>query len=201
LSAPFLVAFMTIPDLIMRGVFLRGAFTAQDAAASAAVLSAYGFGLLAIVLVRSAVASFQARGDTFTPMAISLGAVALNVALKLVFYRSYGAVALAGATAVGAWINLVLLVWIACRRGIMRPDATLGKVALAVGAASLALLAAALLGQAPSLAIARRLGRFPNESQLLMLGAGGACVYAAVLAGALAVLGVRRAATAMASPG
>jgi putative peptidoglycan lipid II flippase len=201
LSAPFLIAFMTIPDLIMRGVFQRGAFTAEDAAASAAVLSAYGFGLLAIVLVRSAVASFQARGDTFTPMVISLSAVALNVALKLVFFRSYGAVALAGATAVGAWINLVLLVWIACRRDAMRPDAMLGKVALAVGVASLALLIAALLGQAPSLAIARRFGRFVNEGQLLLLGAGGACVYAAVLAVALKFLGVRRAPTAAVSPG
>jgi putative peptidoglycan lipid II flippase len=201
LSAPFLIAFMTIPDLIMRGVFLRGAFTARDAAASAAVLSAYGFGLLAIVLVRSAVASFQARGDTFTPMAISLSAVALNVALKLAFYRSYGAVALAGATAVGAWINLVLLVFIACRRDAMRPDALLGKFALAVGLASLALLVAALLGQAPSLAMAQRFGRFVNESQLMLLGVFGASVYAIVLLGALKLLGVRRAAAPAVSPG
>ena len=52
----------------MRGVFQRGAFTAEAASASAAVLTAYGFGLVAIVLLRSAVASFQAQGDTKTPM-------------------------------------------------------------------------------------------------------------------------------------
>ena len=82
LTAPFFIAFIMIPDDIMRGVFLRGAFTPQAAGASAAVLTAYGFGLVAIVLLRSAVASFQAQGDTKTPMLIALGAVAVNVALE-----------------------------------------------------------------------------------------------------------------------
>ena len=90
LSAPFFIAFIMIPDAIMRGVFLRGAFTAQAASASAAVLTAYGFGLVAIVLLRSAVASFQAQGDTKTPMLIALGAVAINVALKIVLFKPIG---------------------------------------------------------------------------------------------------------------
>ena len=92
----------------MRGVFVRGAFTAEAAGASAAVLSAYGFGILAIVLMRSAVASFQAHGDTRTPMLVSLIAVAINVGLKLVLFKPFGAAGLATATAVGAWVNLVL---------------------------------------------------------------------------------------------
>ena len=87
LAAPFFVAFLAIPDLIMRGVFLRGRFTAEAAAASAAVLAAYGVGILAIVLIRSAVASFQAQGDTRTPMLVALLAVAINVALKIVLFR------------------------------------------------------------------------------------------------------------------
>jgi putative peptidoglycan lipid II flippase len=79
LSAPFLIAFLVLPDLIMRLVFVRGAFTPKDADAAALVLSAYGLGLMAVVLIRSAVASFQAQGDTKTPMLISLFAVAANV--------------------------------------------------------------------------------------------------------------------------
>src|ERR1700689_2524384 len=66
LAAPCFVAFIMIPDVIMRGVFLRGAFTEKAVEASAAVLTAYGFGLIAIVLIRAAVASFQAIADTTT---------------------------------------------------------------------------------------------------------------------------------------
>ena len=108
LTAPFFIAFIMIPDAIMRGVFLRGAFTPQAASASAAVLTAYGFGLVAIVLLRSAVASFQAQGDTKTPMLIALAAVAINVGLKIVLFKPFGAPGLAAATAAGAWINLLL---------------------------------------------------------------------------------------------
>ena len=52
LAAPFVVAFLMIPDEIMRGVFLRGRFTAEAADASAAVLAAYGLGLAAVDVTR-----------------------------------------------------------------------------------------------------------------------------------------------------
>ena len=97
LSAPFFVAFVLVPEPIMRGVFVRGHFTLEAARASAAVLAAYGCGLLPVVLIRSAVASFQARGDTRTPMFASLIGVALNVALKVALFQPFGAVGLATA--------------------------------------------------------------------------------------------------------
>ncbi len=99
LTAPFFVAFIMIPEFIMRGIFVRGAFTLDAADASAAVLSAYGFGIIAIVLLRSAVASFQAVGDTRTPMLISLTAVAFNVGLKLFLFKPFGAPGLASVDA------------------------------------------------------------------------------------------------------
>jgi putative peptidoglycan lipid II flippase len=46
LSVPCIAAFFVIPDLIMRGLFQRGAFTAQDAAAAGATLMAYAVGLI-----------------------------------------------------------------------------------------------------------------------------------------------------------
>ena len=72
LSAPFFVIFLLIPGEIMQGVFVRGSFTREAAAAAGAILAAYGIGMLPVVLIRSAVASFQARGDTTTPMFASL---------------------------------------------------------------------------------------------------------------------------------
>jgi putative peptidoglycan lipid II flippase len=58
LSVPCLVAFVLVPDLIMRALFARGAFTAADAAASGATLAAYAIGLLPFVLLRATSATF-----------------------------------------------------------------------------------------------------------------------------------------------
>lgn len=200
LTAPFFVAFIMIPEVIMRGLFLRGAFSESAALASAAVLEAYGFGLIAIVLVRSAVASFQARGDTRTPMLISLTAVAINVALKIVLFGPMGAAGLATATAVGAWTNLGLLVFLAIRAGAMRPDLLLWKTSTCVSVASLALSVFALLGTGGIERFDRFFGRFVNELDLLALGLGGMLVYGATLVSGLRLAGVqlRRTAARMA---
>ena len=64
LSIPCLVAFLLVPELIMRALFMRGAFTAADAHAAAATLAAYAIGLLPFVLIRSVTVTFLARGDT-----------------------------------------------------------------------------------------------------------------------------------------
>jgi putative peptidoglycan lipid II flippase len=184
LTAPFFIAFIMIPDDIMRGVFLRGAFTAQAASASAAVLTAYGFGLVAIVLLRPAVASFQAQGDTKTPMLIALGSVAANVALKIVLYRPFGAPGLAAATAAGAWVNLLVLCYLAIRRGAMKVDLFLWKTATVVTVASFILAVFALFAPGPAWRLAVGFGLFADVVELLLLGFSGALVYAlALLAG------------------
>jgi putative peptidoglycan lipid II flippase len=191
LTAPFFIAFIMIPDEIMRGAFQRGSFTAQAASASAAVLTAYGFGLVAIVLLRSAVASFQAQGDTKTPMLISLAAVAVNVGLKIVLFKPFGAPGLAAATAAGAWINLAALCFFAIRRGVMKVDLFLWKAATAVTAASLNLAVFALFAAPPAQRLAAGLGHFANVVDLLVLGFAGAAVYALVLIAGLRVAAVR----------
>ena len=191
LTAPFFIAFIMIPEDIMRGVFERGAFTAQAAAASAAVLTAYGFGLVAIVLLRSAVASFQAQGDTKTPMLIALAAVAINVALKIVLFKPLGATGLAAATAAGAWVNLIALCFLAIRRDAMKIDLFLWKATTAVTVASFALSVFALFAAAPFQHLAAHLGRFGNVFELVLLGLCGGLVYALLLYAGLRVAGVR----------
>jgi putative peptidoglycan lipid II flippase len=190
LTAPFSIAFIMIPDDIMRGVFLRGAFTREAASASAAVLAAYGFGLVAIVLLRSAVASFQARGDTRTPMLIALVAVAINVGLKIVLFKPFGAPGLAAATAAGAWINLLVLCFLAIRRGAMNVDLFLWKTATTVTTASFILAVFALFAAAPVQRMTAALGRFADVFDLLFLGLAGALVYALVLIAGLRMAGL-----------
>jgi len=181
LSAPFFIAFIMIPDLIMRGIFLRGAFTEEAVEASASVLQAYGFGLIAIVLIRSAVASFQSRGDTKTPMYISLFAVSINVALKIVLFKPYGAAGLAMATAVGAWLNFLLLTGFAVRHSAMKLTLNLGQTIACVCLASFGLSVFALFAGHWVAPLAAKLADFGNELSLVVIGIGGAIVYGLIL--------------------
>src|SRR5258708_2301076 len=48
-TVPFVAAFIAVPDVIMRAVFLRGAFTAANAATSGATLAAYAVCLIPFV--------------------------------------------------------------------------------------------------------------------------------------------------------
>lgn len=177
LAAPFFIAFLAIPDLIMRAAFVRGRFTEADAAAAAAVLAAYGIGLFAIVLISSARASFQARGDTTIPMIASLTAVALNVALKLFLYKPLGAPGLALATAIGAWINFAILVVLAIRAGAMAPNAVLIKVTGASLIAAAGLAAVAVFGRTHAHAFAAKFGGLSDMIELAALGLAGMIVY------------------------
>ena len=189
IAAPFFLAFVLIPQEIMRGVFLRGQFTAAAAAASASVLSAYGFGLLPILLISSARSGFQARGNTTVPMLASLVAVAFNLVLKIALFRPFGAAGLATATAVGFWINLLILCGIGWLQNVVRPDDMLVRVAVAVDAAAvvLGLYVVALDGRIAALTAGLR---SPDLAHLGVTAAGGALVYGAALALALRAGGV-----------
>jgi peptidoglycan biosynthesis protein MviN/MurJ (putative lipid II flippase) len=84
-----------VPDVIMRAMFARGAFSKADAAAAGATLAAYAVGLIPFVLIRSAVATFYARKDTATPVKAALTGVAVNVALKIALVGSLAQIGLA----------------------------------------------------------------------------------------------------------
>jgi putative peptidoglycan lipid II flippase len=142
-SVPFVAAFLTVPDVIMRAMFARGAFTKADAAAAALTLAAYAVGLIPFVLIRSAVSAFNARKDTATPVKASLTGLAVNVLLKIALMGTLAQVGLALATAVGAWINLLLVLGFAVRAGYLDLDRTLVQ-SLAKFAISGVVLAAAL---------------------------------------------------------
>jgi putative peptidoglycan lipid II flippase len=134
-SIPFVAAFLTVPDVIMRAMFARGAFTKADAAEAGATLAAYAIGLIPFVLIRSAVATFYARKDTATPVKAALTGVAVNVGLKVLLVGSLAQIGLALATAVGAWVNLLLVVLFAVRQKFFAFDrafvTSLAKFALA----------------------------------------------------------------------
>jgi putative peptidoglycan lipid II flippase len=173
-SVPFVAAFLTVPDVIMRAMFARGAFTKTDAAAAGATLAAYAIGLIPFVLIRSAVATFYARKDTATPVKAALTGVAVNVALKIALVGALAQVGLALATAAGAWINLLLVLGFAVRAGYLKFDKALLQ-SLAKFALAGAVLAGALWFAAVQLL---RLSALRDEAALLLLVVVGAVVYA-----------------------
>lgn len=116
LTLPFVLAFLFVPKLLVALAFERGAFHADAADRAGLTLQAYAFGLMAIVLLRSVVSGFHARGDTTTPMFVAFVAIGANVILKLLLTERYDVVGLAAATSAGAWINLLLLVLLEARR-------------------------------------------------------------------------------------
>lgn len=192
MAAPFAAAFLAIPELIVSALFERGRFDATASQAAGAVLFAYAVGLPAIVLIRSQVASFQARGDTTTPMLISLAAIATNVALKLLLWRDWGAPGLALATAAGAWINAGALFLLALRRGLTKPDRRLpGLIVIVLAGAVIAGIVARVL--TPVLLMA--LAGFPLEQRLATLAVVGVlagAIYIVIVAGGLKAAGLLR---------
>lgn len=187
LTAPFVTAFMMIPDLIVAGLFKRGAYDETAALATAGVLAAYTVGLPAVVLIRSAIASFTARGDTTTPLWASLTAIACNLLLKLALWRSLGAAGLALATAVGAWINVAILAALAVRGGKAAPDALLMRTLAVATVAALALAGALYLLRFPALMF----GHLIASSQAAAIALGALTVAGALVYGAVAYAGAR----------
>lgn len=181
LAVPAAAASLVIPELIMRALFARGAFTAADAAAAGQTLAAYATGLIPFVLMRSFIAPFHARGDTTTPVIAALTGVALNIVLKIILMGPLAQVGLALATAAGAWLNLALLIWFARRRSFPRPGENTSGNSLRLIAAGIAMaivLFFAMRYLAPHFA---KMTTLRDEALLLALLAIGGAVYLAAI--------------------
>jgi putative peptidoglycan lipid II flippase len=92
-------AFWVIPSAVGLGVlarplcalfFERGAFTAEDTAATAAMLQMYAVAVYGICFHRVAVPVYYALGDPRTPMRLSLYAMAAKVPVILLLTRGFG---------------------------------------------------------------------------------------------------------------
>jgi putative peptidoglycan lipid II flippase len=166
----------------MRALFVRGAFTAADADAAAHTLMAYAVGLLPFVLIRSAVATFFARGDTATPVKAALLAAAVNIAFKILLMGPLAQVGLALATSIGAWINLGLVVWFAARAGYVARDERLRLSIFRLAIAGLALAAVLWLCRGPTLDWFAGRQSLRDLAALAALTAVGGAVYCGIVA-------------------
>jgi len=205
LSVPCLVAFLIVPDLLVRALFSRGAFTAADAAAAGATLAAYAIGLVPFVLIRTVASTFLARGDTATPVKALLVSVVINVGCKIALMRDYAQVGLALATSIGAWVNFALVVWYAKRAKLLTLDDRLKRSVAKLAAAGVLLALALAAGDHLLAPLAARLPVLRDVTLVLALAALGLVVYGGAVAAMfgrewLDVLRRRRSADAPAPP-
>lgn len=103
LALPATLGLIVLSDPIVRLLFEHGAFTADDAKATARALTWLALALPAHVLVKALSPAFFAREDTMTPLLSALKGVVLAVALAFLLGHWYGADGIAAAIALGAW--------------------------------------------------------------------------------------------------
>ena len=177
LAIPCVVGFLVAPGLIMRALFMRGAFSAADAHAAAMTLMAYTIGLIPFVLIRSVVAPFYARGDTATPVKAALVGTAINIVFKIMLMVPLAQVGLALATSIGAWINFILVLFFAHRARVIAADGELKASLVKLAAAGAALTLALLIADPLVTRLLSSWSRFRNESELALLALLGGLVY------------------------
>jgi putative peptidoglycan lipid II flippase len=145
LTLPAAAALIIIGRPILHTVFEHGEFTRADTFNVAPVLAAFSLGLPAFTLSKIFQPGFYAREDTTTPMYFAIAAVAVNIAASIVLSRYMAHVGIALATSIASWVNAVLLIAAAVRRGHYSADARF-KSRLPRMVASLFVMTAVLVG-------------------------------------------------------
>ncbi|WP_339853904.1 murein biosynthesis integral membrane protein MurJ [Roseovarius nubinhibens] len=110
LTLPAAVALVVVPLPLVSVLFERGAFTADDTAATALAVAIYGLGLPAFVLQKVVQPVFFAREDTRSPFRYAIVAMVVNAVIAVGLAPVIGWFAAALATTVAAWAMLLLLV-------------------------------------------------------------------------------------------
>lgn len=138
LTLPATAALVAMPWPLASVLFGRGAFSAEDVAATALAVAIYGAGLPAFVLQKIAQPMFFAREDTKTPFNYALVGLGVNVAVAMGLAPLIGFSACALGTTLAAWVNFFLLWRGAARRfgEEARPDVRLAARAPRILAAS-----------------------------------------------------------------
>jgi putative peptidoglycan lipid II flippase len=172
LTVPAAVALVVIPVPLVSVLFERGAFTAEDTAATAAALAIYGLGLPAFVLQKVLQPLFFAREDTRRPFYYALASMGVNAVLAIGLAPLIGFLAAAIGTTCAAWAMVVLL-WRGSRRmgEAATLDARLTRRTLRIGAAAL-LMGAVIYGGQLLLADLLFGGRERYLALLALIGLG-----------------------------
>jgi putative peptidoglycan lipid II flippase len=136
---------IVVAEDVTRLLFDYGSINEQALEQTATTLAVFLLGLTAHSLIAVVARAFYALQDTKTPVGAAIVAVAVNVAAALVLAGPFGVAGLAAAIAIGAWLELLLLVVLLRRRveglGLSHVAVVMGKSVVAAGLGGLASLA------------------------------------------------------------
>ncbi len=118
LGIPSMFGMIALREPMLRVIFMRGAFTPENVQLSSASLLASVSGLCAIMLVRVLVQGFAAIQDTKTPVKCSITSIAANICFNLILIVPLGYVGLALSTALAAYVNVSMLLFLLIKRNI-----------------------------------------------------------------------------------
>ena len=115
LTFPCAVALMVIALPLTQVLYQRGAFTADDTAATALVLAIYGAGLPAFVLHKVYQPLYYAREDSRSPFRFAIVSMIINAAIAVGLMPYIGFAAAALATTLAGWMMAAQL-WFGTKR-------------------------------------------------------------------------------------
>ncbi len=180
LTVPAAAALAICAPAFVNAFFVGGKFKPEDGVIMSHITMALVAGLPAYVIVKILSPGFFARGDTKTPVYTALAALVFNIALNIYFIwgLDWGIVGLAGATALSASLNCMLLYIMLHKRGWFRFSGPLGaRIARQ-------LLATAVMSAVLWFLVGKLMPHFSGSVferiwSLLVLVLGGLAVYGA----------------------
>lgn len=128
LGTPAMMGMIVLAGPMLKVLFMRGEFGADDVSMASMSLMAYGSGLLSFMLIKVLAPGYYARQDTRTPVKFGIIAMVCNMGFNIILAIPFGYVGLALATAGSATLNAGLLYWGLHKEGVYKVNADTGKV-------------------------------------------------------------------------
>ncbi len=123
LALPSSLGLWLLAEPLTATLFHYGKFTALDVAATQHAVTAYGVGLIGLILVKILAPGFYARQDIRTPVKIGVVVLVGTQLMNLLFVPMFAHAGLALAIGLGACVNAAML-FVGLRvRGVYRPKA------------------------------------------------------------------------------
>jgi putative peptidoglycan lipid II flippase len=131
LSVPCVLVLMMLGQEVITLLFGRGSFDDASLRQTFAALLFYVPGIPAFAAVKIVRAGFYSHQDMKTPVKVGVFCLILNIVLSLILMDPLGHRGLALSTTIAAWVNVLVLGFLLCRR-LRPPAAALRPVVLSV---------------------------------------------------------------------
>lgn len=121
LAMPSAVGLFVYAEPLTATLYQYGRFDANDVVMTAHALTAYGVGLVGLILIKILAPGFYAKQDIKTPVKIAIVVLIATQLSNLLFVRWFAPAGLSLSIGVGACMNAALLFVGLYKRGIYRP--------------------------------------------------------------------------------